>query len=272
MFEYFNVFGHLLWPVLLMAAIGYGLLWYVLPAGVRITFVRELGSFFYSPVAFVCVVTFLFFANLLCFWFGRFFDAQDASLQGLFTFFPWILMVVAPAVGMRLWAEEHRQGTIELLLTMPFAPWQAIVGKFLAACTVILAALMLTFPAVWTITWLGDPDPGPILTGYIGSFLLGVSGLAITSAVSAFTRSQVVALLISIFLCFVMTVLGFPPVTDFLRSWNPVFAEWAAALGSFTHYQELTKGIVNLRDLFFFLTLIAFCLFTTAVVLRVKRA
>ncbi len=267
-------------PVAIVAGIARYIIWNVLPRGIKTTFVRELQSFFYSPIAYVCVFVFSVLAMVLSFTLGGFIERGDASLtDSFFSFHPWIFIFVAPAIGMRLWSEEQRQGTIELLSTMPIATWHAIVGKFLAATVVIWAALFCTFPAVLTMEYLGDPDWGPMLSGYVGSFLLATSCLAITSAVSAFTRSQVIAFLIAVLISGMMMFIGFPPVAEFGGS---IFANFPALgnllsesltnLGFWNHFREMNKGIILGADLFYFLSIIVFCLFSTAVVLRLQRA
>jgi ABC-2 type transport system permease protein len=260
-------------PVALLAGLGYFLIWKVFPRGIRITFVRELGSFFYSPIAYVCVVVFTVLASVLAFTLGGFIEAGDASLtRSFFNFHPWLFAFVAPAIGMRLWSEEHRQGTIELLSTFPIAMWHVIVGKFLAACVVIWVALFCTFPAPVTMEILGSPDWGPMFTGYVASFLLATACLAITSAVSAFTRSQVIAFLVAVLLSVMMMFVGIPPVAEFVGGIVPGGDTLMTGLGFWNHFAEMNKGLVLGGDLMYFLSIIGFCLFTTAVVLRTRRA
>jgi ABC-2 type transport system permease protein len=260
-------------PVALFAGIGYFLIWNVLPRGVRITFQRELGSFFYSPIAYVCVVVFTVLSSVLSFTLGGFIEAGDASLtRTFFNFHPWLFAFVAPAIGMRLWSEEHRQGTIELLSTMPIAVWHVILGKYLAASVVIWVALFCTFPALLTMEVLGDPDWGPMFSGYLASFLLATACLAVTSAVSAFTRSQVIAFLVSVLLCVLMLFVGIPPVAEFAGGILPFGDTIMTALGFWNHFAEMNKGLVLGADLVYFVSITAFCLFTTAVVLRARRA
>lgn len=259
-------------PALLIGGAVAALAYFVLPRGIRVTCLRELESFFNSPIAYVCVIVFTVAASVLSFTLGSFIERQDASLtQSFFTFHPWIFMIVAPAIGMRLWSEEHRQGTIELLTTYPIAIWHAIIGKFLASCVVIFGALFCTWPAVVTLEILGDPDWGPMWTGYVGSFLLAISCLGITSVVSAFTRSQVVAFLISVLLCVLFLIIGFPPVAD-VAGIIPGLDTLFTNLGFWNHFQELNKGLITIWDLSFFLILTAVCLFVTAVILRARRA
>lgn len=232
---------------------------------------KELRSYFASPLAYVLIVIFLITAQGFAFVFGGLFERGVASLTDSFFFWhPWLFMVFAPALGMRLWSEEQRLGTMELLLTMPIATWQAIVGKFVAASVVLLLCLVLTFPIWITINYLGEPDNGIIFSGYIASFLLACTFLAITSAVSAFTRSQVVCFVIALALCLLSILGGFAPVVDFLNGLG--FGETVAAFSALTHFDELAKGILVLRDVIFFVSAIAFCLFVTAVAIKSKRA
>ena len=255
-------------PAILMGAAIGAVMYFVAPRGIRITCVRELGSFFNSPIAFVCVFVFIVAAQGLAFWLGGFIEIGDASLdRPFFQFHPWIFMIVAPAIGMRLWSEEHRQGTMELVATMPVAMWHAILGKFAASCVVIFAALLCTWPAVVTMEILGDPDWGPMWAGYVASFLMAVTFLAVTSAVSAFTRSQVVAFLVSVLFCVLLIMIGFPPVASFVGI-VPGLDTVAANLGILTHFSEMAKGLITISDLSYFLLIIAFCLLVTAVVLR----
>jgi ABC-2 type transport system permease protein len=234
---------------------------------------RELGSFFSSPVAYVFLVIFLLLTGFFTFTAGSFFERGEASLAAFFGWHPWLYLVLVPAVGMRLWAEERRSGTLELLLTMPVAPWQAIVAKFLASWIFIGVALGLTFPAVVTVNILGDPDNGVIVAGYLGSFLLAGAYLAITSMTSAMTRNQVVAFILSVVLCLFLILAGFNPVTDLLTRWaSPVVVDTVAAFSVVTHYDGFQRGVVDLRDLVFFLSVIGFALFATGVIIRGHRA
>jgi ABC-2 type transport system permease protein len=268
-----NLLRFYVMPSAIVAAVFLAVIYFLLPRGVMTVFKRELKSFFQSPIAYVCVVIFLLVSGGLAFFFGNLIEFNEASLLVFFQWHPWIYMVIAPAIAMRLWSEEQRMGTVELIMTMPIAPWQVILGKFLAAMVVIFAALVLTFPAVMTIDYLGEPDHGAIFAGYVGSFLLGVSFLGVTSAVSAFSRSQVVTLLVSVALCMFLNLAGFEPVTGFLRSVSgEPLAEGVASFGTMTHFIEFTKGIIVSQDLIFFVSLTVLSLFITGAVLRAKRA
>jgi ABC-2 type transport system permease protein len=240
---------------------------------VRTIIKRELASYFNSPVAYVFLVIFLLLTGFFTFTAGSFFERGEASLAAFFGWHPWVYLILVPAVGMRLWAEERRSGTLELLLTMPVAPWQAIVAKFLASWIFIGVALALTFPAVITVNLLGDPDNGMIAAGYLGSFFLAGAYLAITCMTSAMTRNQVVAFILAVVICLFLILAGFNPVTDLMVRWaSPAVVDTVAAFSVVTHFDGFQRGVIDLRDLFFFLSVIGFALFATGVVIRGHRA
>ncbi len=234
---------------------------------------RELVAYFTSPVAYVFLVIFLLLTGFFTFTAGNFFERGEASLAAFFAWHPWLYLVLVPAVGMRVWAEERRSGTIELLLTLPVAPWQAIVGKFLASWIFLGVALVLTFPAVLTVNVLGDPDNGMIAAGYVGSLLLAGAYLAITCMTSAMTRNQVNAFILSVVICLFLILAGFNPVTDLLVRWaSPAVVDTVAAFSVVTHFDAFQRGVIDSRDLAFFLSLIGFALFATGVIIRGHRA
>lgn len=234
---------------------------------------RELGAYFTSPVAYVFLVIFLLLAGFLTFTAGGFFERGEASLGAFFGWHPWLFLAVVPAIGMRLWAEERRSGTLELLFTLPIATWHAIVAKFLASWLFIGLALVLTFPVVVTVNVLGDPDNGAIFAGYVGSFLLAGCYLAITCMTSAMTRNQVIAFILSVVVCLFLVLAGFNPVTDLLVRWaSPAFVDTVAAFSVVTHFDGFQRGVIDTRDLVFFLSVIGFSLFATGVILRGHRA
>jgi len=234
---------------------------------------RELASYFSSPVAYVFLVIFLLLTGFFTFTAGSFFERGEASLASFFGWHPWLYLVLVPAVGMRLWAEERRSGTLELLLTMPVAPWQVIIAKFVASWIFIGVALALTFPAIITVNILGDPDNGMIAAGYLGSFFLAGAYLAVTCMTSAMTRNQVVAFILSVVLCLFLILAGFNPVTDLLTRWaNPAVVDTVAAFSVVTHFDNFQRGVIDLRDLVFFLSVIGFALFATGVIIRGHRA
>jgi ABC-2 type transport system permease protein len=234
---------------------------------------RELVAYFTSPVAYVFLVIFLLLTGFFTFTAGSFFERGEASLAAFFGWHPWLFLVLVPAVGMRVWAEERRSGTIELLLTLPIAPWQAIVAKFLASWAFLAVALVLTFPAVVTVNLLGTPDNGIIAAGYLGSLLLAGAYLAITCMTSAMTRNQVVALILSVVICLFLILAGFNPVTDLLARWaSPALVDTIAAFSVVTHFDGFQRGVIDARDFVFFLSVIGFALFATGVVIRSHRS
>ena len=234
---------------------------------------RELRGYFSSPVAFVFIVIFLLLAGFFTFMLGGLFERGEAGLGAFFLWHPWLYLFLVPAVGMRMWSEERRLGTIELLLTMPITPWQAIVGKFLASWAVVALALALTFPVVWTVNYLGSPDNGVILGGYIGSLLMAGAYLAISAMTSAMTRNQVVSFIIAVVIALFLILAGFPPVTNMLVSWaNPWLVDAIASFSVMTHFESIQKGVLDSRDVFFFLSVMVFALFTTSTIIRAHRA
>ena len=234
---------------------------------------RELGGYFTSPVAYVLLVIFLLLTGFFTFTAGNFFERGEASLAAFFGWHPWLYLVIVPAIGMRLWAEERRSGTIELLFTLPIATWQAIVAKFLASWLFLALALFLTFPAVLTVNVLGEPDNGAIFAGYVGSFLLAGAYLAVTCMTSAMTRNQVVAFILSVVVCLFLVLAGFNPVTDLMVRWaSPALVDTVAAFSVVTHFDAFQRGVIDARDLVFFLSVIGFALFATGVILRGHRA
>jgi ABC-2 type transport system permease protein len=234
---------------------------------------REVTGYFASPVAYVFIVIFLLLAGFLTFMVAGFFDRGQSNLLPFFAWHPWLYLFLVPAVGMRMWSEERRLGTIELLLTMPITPWQAIVGKFLASWLILAIALALTFPIVITVNYLGHPDNGVILTSYIGSLLLCGAYLSITAMTSAMTRNQVVSFILALVICLFLILAGWPPVTNLLTQWASAWVvETIAAFSFMTHFDSLQKGVIDSRDVLFFLSVIVFSLFATSVIIRAHRA
>ena len=233
---------------------------------------RELCSYFASPVAYVFIVIFLVLSGFFTFKFGAFFPIGQASLTPFFRWHPWLYLFLVPAAGMRLWAEERRSGSIELLMTMPITAWQAIVGKFIAAWLFLGLALALTFPIVVTVAILGDPDGGVILAGYIGSFLVLGTYLSITSMTSSMTRNQVVSFITSLVVCLFLLLAGYPPITDYFASAPAWVVETVASFSVMPHFESMQRGVMDLRSLVFCFSVIGFSLFTTGVILRSHRA
>lgn len=233
---------------------------------------RELGGYFATPVAVVFIVIFLALQGVLTFNLGNFFDRDQADLSPFFTFIPWVFLLLVPAITMRLWAEERRLGTIELLLTLPITQGQAVLGKFLAAWAFCGIALLLTFPFVVTVNVLGHPDNGVIATGYLGCLLVAGSFLAIGAALSAATKNQVIAFVLAVAVCFVFAVSSYPIVTDFLSRNTPALGEIARRVSVSERLQSFTRGVVSLRDLIFFASFIGFWLFLNTVIVEQRKA
>ena len=236
-------------------------------------FRRELRSYFATPVAYVFIVIFLVLSSAFTFYLGNFYERGQADLLPFFSFLPWLYLFLVPAVSMRLWSEERKSGTIELLLTLPITMWQAVMGKFLAAWAFIGIALTLTFPLWITVNVLGDPDNGVILASYVGALLMAGAFLAIGSCISAATRNQVVAFILTVVACFVLVMAGFPLVLDGFRSWAPQgLVDAIAGLSFLTHFASISKGVIDLRDLLYFVLMIGFWLYASAIVIDLKKA
>jgi ABC-2 type transport system permease protein len=234
---------------------------------------RELTGYFATPVAWVFIVIFLVMAGAFTFYIGSFYDRGIADLDPFFTFHPWLYLFLVPAIAMRLWAEERRSGTVELLLTLPLTLWQAVLGKFLAAWLFVGLALLLTFPIWLTVNYLGNPDNGVIAAGYIGSWLMAGGFLAIGSCMSALTRNQVVAFILSVVVCFGFLISGLPMVTDLFSSWAPQSLLDAIADFSFlAHFSTISRGVIDLRDLVYFGLVIVMWLLANTIVLELKKA
>jgi ABC-2 type transport system permease protein len=233
---------------------------------------RELAAYFATPVATVFIVIFLVLQGTLTFNLGNFFDRGQADLNPFFNFLPWVFLLLVPAITMRLWAEERRLGTIELLLTLPITQTQAVIGKFLAAWAFCAIALALTFPIILTVRYLGHPDMGVIWSGYFGALLIAGAYLSVGSAMSALTRNQVIAFVLGVMVCFIFAAASYPLVTDFLSRNTPLMADVARRFAVVDRYQDFTRGIVSLRDVIFFSTFIGFWLFLTTVLVDQRKA
>ncbi|MCF7848063.1 MAG: ABC transporter permease [Kiritimatiellales bacterium] len=232
---------------------------------------REWRSYFDSPVAYVFIIIFLMLAGFFTFSVSRFYEAGQATLSGFFTWHPWLYMILVPAVAMRLWAEERRSGTIELLFTVSVTPIQALLGKFIAAWLFLALALALTFPLVITAVYLGAPDLGVVFSGYFGSMLLAGAYLSVGMFTSALTRNQVISFILAVVIGLFLILAGFPPVTDLLARWAPVWlVDGVAAFSFMSHYETLQRGIIDLRDLAYFASVMAFMLLATQAVLKSK--
>ncbi len=240
----------------------------------RVLMQRELKSYFATPVAYVFIVIFLVLAGAFTFYLGGFYQRGQADLQPFFNFHPWLYLFLIPAIAMRLWAEERKSGSIELLLTLPVTMWQAVLGKFLAAWAFVGIALALTFPIWITVNYLGDPDNGAIVAGYFGSFLMAGAFLSVGSCLSALTRNQVVAFILTVVICFALLLAGWPLVLDMFRGlgFPQVVIDAIAGLSFITHFSAISKGVIDLRDLLYFAAMIGFWLYASAVVIDLKKA
>lgn len=234
---------------------------------------RELAGYFATPVAYVFMVIFLLLCGILTFYLGDFYENGQADLQAFFTWHPWLYLFLIPAISMRLWAEERKSGTIELLMTLPVSLAQAVSAKFLAAWIFAGISLALTFPFWITVNLLGDPDNGVILASYVGSFLMAGGFLAIGACISASTKNQVIAFVVSVTLSFLFILAGFPAVLNFFKPWvGQAVVDAISSLSFLTHFSAITKGVIDLRDLVFFGSLIGCFLFANATLIELKKA
>lgn len=240
---------------------------------VRTILRRELASYFVTPIAYVVLVIFLFFMMLFAFAFGQLFERGQADLEPFFNFVPWLFLFLIPAISMRLWSEERRNGSIELLLTQPVTLWQAVLGKFLAAWLFVGIALALTFPIWVTINYLGNPDNGTIFAAYVGSFIMAGGFLGIGSFTSSLTKNQLIAFLIAALICFLLLMAGFPAITDWFRARTPDwFVDGVASLSFLTHFENIMRGVLDLRDILYFALVTTFFLLASTVVLDARKS
>ena len=234
---------------------------------------RELAGYFGSPVAYVFIVIFLMLCGFFTFSISQFYELGQADLRAFFQWHPWIFLFLVPAVAMRLWADERRTGTIELILTLPITLTEVIVGKFLAAWLFLGLALFMTFPLVLTVIYLGDPDLGAIFCAYFGSFLLAGAYLSVGSMTSSLTRNQVISFILSVVICLFLVLAGWPPVTDVLSGWAPLWLlDVVSGFSFMPHFASMERGVLDLRDLAYYLAVIFFMLFANGVILQNRRA
>ncbi len=234
---------------------------------------RELNSYFVTHLAYVFILIFLILSGVFTFYLGNFFERGQADLAPFFTFHPWLYLFLVPAISMRLWSEERKSGSIELLLTLPIRKFDAVAGKFLAAWIFTGIALLLTFPLWLTVNYLGEPDNGAILAGYLGSWLMAGGFLAIGSCMSALSRSQVIAFIITGLVCLLFVLAGFPMVLNLFEDWVPMIVlDALASLSFLAHFSSISKGVLSLQDVFYFVSVIVAWLAATMIVLEIKRA
>jgi ABC-2 type transport system permease protein len=234
---------------------------------------RELASYFVTPLAYVFIVIFLVLAGAFTFYLGSFYERNQADLAPFFNFLPWLFLFLIPAITMRLWAEERASGSIELLMTLPVTLWQTVLGKFLAAWIFAGIALALTFPMWITTAYLGDPDNGAIFAAYIGALLMAGGFLAIGTCMSALTRNQVIAFILAAVVCFLFLLSAFPMVLEFFGSFLPrAIVDAIAGFSFLTRFDAISKGVLDVRDVLYFLMLMGAWLVATAIVLEMKKA
>jgi len=235
-------------------------------------FKRELAAYFTSPVAYVFIVIFLMLIGFFTFYISRFFESGQADLRGFFEWHPWVFLFLVPAAAMRLWADERRLGTLELILTLPVTAAEAILAKFLAAWIFLGICLLLTFPTVATVVYLGNPDLGAVACGYLGSFLMAGSFLSIGSMTSAMTRSQVISFILSVVICLFFILAGYPPVTEVFAGWAPSWlVEFISRLGFLPHFASIKRGVLDLQDIAYFVSVMVFTLSANGVILQNRR-
>jgi ABC-2 type transport system permease protein len=236
-------------------------------------FKRELKAYFATPLAYVFIVIFLALAGAFTFFLGSFFERGQADLESFFVFHPWLYLFLVPAVAMRLWAEERRTGTIELLMTLPVTGFQAVLGKFLAAWLFVGIALLLTFPVWLTVNYLGQPDNGAILVGYLGSWLMAGAFMAIGACMSALTKNQVIAFVLGAAVCFLFLMSGMDLVLAGFRAWAPpTVVDIVASFSFITQFGQMMKGVLDLASLLFFVSLIVLCLVINALLVDLEKA
>ncbi len=242
-------------------------------SGINVIFRREFASYFATPIAYVFILIFLVLSGVFTFYLGNFYERQQADLAPFFSFHPWLYLFLVPAVSMRMWSEERKSGTIELLMTLPITRQDAVVGKFVAAWVFSGIALMLTFPLWITVNYLGDPDNGVIVASYLGSWLMAGGFLAIGSCTSAMSKNQVIAFILCAVICLLFILAGFPLVLNSFNAWAPSFlVDTIASLSFLSHFSSISKGVLTLRDVLYFSSMIIFWLLATAAVVELKQA
>lgn len=234
---------------------------------------REFAAYFATPLASVFLIVFVALTGALAFYVGNFFDRGQADLYPFFAYHPWLYLLLVPAVAMRLWAEERKTGTIELLMTLPISPWEAVIGKFIAAWIFVGLALTLTFPMWITVNGLGHPDNGVIFTSYVGSFLMAGAFLALGAFVSALTKNQVIAFILAATLCFLFVMSGVGLVQNVLRTWAPgIVASAVSSMSFLSHFGQIAQGVVTAPTVILFLSIIVFALFANVIAIDQKKA
>lgn len=240
---------------------------------IGVVFGREFRGYFATPLAAIFLVVFLALSAGLTFFVTGFFERGQADLSAFFTWHPWLFMILMPAIGMRLWAEERRSGTIELLMTLPVRTWELVVAKFLAGWAFTGVALALTAPIWFTVNYLGTPDNGVIAASYIGSWFLAGAFLAVAACMSALTKNQVIAFIVATIAGFLLVMAGFDLVLASVRSWAPaIITEMVQSLSFLSHFNRLSEGVIEFPTAVFFLSMIALCLWINVQVVNLKKA
>jgi ABC-2 type transport system permease protein len=234
---------------------------------------REFAGYFATPIAMVFLMIFVALTGAFAFYVGGFFERGQADLSAFFLYHPWLYLLLVPAIGMRLWAEERKAGTIELLMTLPVSTWETVVGKFLAAWAFIGLALVLTFPIWITVNVLGSPDNGVIFASYLGSFLMAGAYLAVASCISALTKNQVIAFIIAATVCFLLVMSGLELVQNVFRSWAPeALVSAIGSLSFLSHFENISRGMLDLPAVVFYVSLIVFALFANKIIIDQRKA
>ena len=238
-----------------------------------IIFDRELKGYFRTPLASIFLLVFLALSSGMTFFLGRFFERDQADLTAFFAWHPWLFLILMPAIGMRLWAEERRSGTIELLMTLPVTNTQLVIGKFLASWIFTLIALILSMPIWITVNYLGNPDNSVIFISYLGSWLMAGAFLALTSCLSTLTKNQVIAFIISSISGFILVMAGFGLVLSAVRSWAPIWlTETIRSMSFLSHFNRIQMGVFDFSTLLFFVSMIVFCLWINIQLVQIKKA
>jgi len=239
---------------------------------IYVVFKRELKSYFEAPVAYVFLIAFLLLIGFLTFSVAMYYERNTADLSPFFFWHPWVYLLLVPAATMGLWAEERRSGTIELLLTMPITLTEAVIGKFLAGWAFITIAILLTFPIVITTIYLGSPDAGAILCGYVGSILMAGAYVSVGMFTSSMTRSQVIAFVLSLVFCLLLVMAGWPPVTNFFMKYAPGLVDIISSISFMAHYESIGRGVLDMGDIVYFISVMIFMGFATHLLLENRKS
>ncbi|MER2492969.1 ABC transporter permease subunit [Catenovulum sediminis] len=238
-----------------------------------VIFKREFCSFFATPVAYVFIFMFLMLSGVFTFYLGNFYERGQSDLQPFFNFLPWLYLFLVPAIAMKSWAEERKSGTIELLITLPISCWQAVLGKFFATWAILGLSLILTFPLWVTVNYLGQPDNGSILAAYIGSWLMAGAFLAIGNCMSALSKNQVVAFILTVVVCFAFVLSGTTMVLSSLKGYVPaIVLDTVASFSFLSHFEAISKGVLSLKDIMYFVLVIFIWLFACHILVEQKKA